>query len=183
MMTLDVDALSSSLRDLFAGTDRAAGYPTTDDDAATRWAAIYADYAADAIAVATAPVATAVTAARDVLATALQTGFHHALAAAAPRYPTLVSAMASAFTAFWPAVPFQSPEGVPVVLGVAVSPLPDQLSSDLTQFFAAGNPASGSPPSGDSQAASLAAILHDWTQTVRVTNTTATGTTTTVPLA
>jgi hypothetical protein len=174
-MPLSQDALRSPLAALFNGT---GGYPADAHAAATAWANAYGGYAASATAVATLPVPADVATATTNLATSLGNAFINALGASPPYYPTLVTAMVTAFGVFWPPVHFLGPG----VVGVAVSPPPLALTNALTAFFVAGN-ASGSRPSGDSQASSLATVLDVWTKTILVTNTPATGTPSTVPLA
>jgi hypothetical protein len=178
-MPLVAAGLIDGLRDLFADED---GYPADSTEAGQRWAALYHDYAANAIAGPTAPLAPSLTAAKTTLAQTLGSAFAAAKAADAAAAASLPLALDGCYVGFWllPPVAFAPPVGPPAITGV-VSVASPGIGAQLTAAFQ--NGASAGASAAD-QAQGIGNALDTWTRTVMVLNTPVTppGPPTTVPL-
>jgi hypothetical protein len=180
-MPLTPSDLSDGLEDLFEDT---GGFPADEAEAGKRWAKAYKDYAADALAGPTTPVAASLTAAEATLAEALAAGFGAAKAAGPGGVATVVALLDTAFVAFWltPPVAFVAPPlPPPAIAGVVTLAPPGVLSGGLTGPLTSGT---GEGTTAAGQAQLLAAVLDTWTRTVMVLNTPITppGPPVTVPL-
>ncbi len=158
-MTLNTDGLTQAFTSFFTNQN---AMPATVEVAGARWASIYGAYASNAQAgdpPVTVPVSGAVDVAADALSTALASAFRTSKGAS-----DFVSAVATAFSTFWPSVAFVGAGAT----GTAKSPI--ELTSALETFISDGNPDADPPPTGIEQAGRIASALDAWTKTVLVTN-------------
>ena len=165
-MPLRATALADRLTSLFTDAD----LPATEAEAGRRWARLYREYAADAAAGPTTPVATSLGAAEAPLAGALAGAFAAAKAAGPGGIATLLEKVDAAFVAFWltPVTFVTPPTGPPAIAGVVTVATPGGLASGLAGPLADG---AGKGLAADQQARSLASVLDGWTRTVLVVNT------------
>jgi hypothetical protein len=168
-MPLNPSTLAQSLQDLFEGEN---GFPADEAAAGQRWATLYRQYAANAQAGATRPLAPSLTAAEATLGNALGSAFAAAKAAKLTGLAVLTPLLDTAFVAFWfaPPVAFANPPppAPPAMTGVVSLAPPGVLAGLLTAAFAAG----GAPGvTSTQQAQAIATALDTWTKQVQVINT------------
>jgi hypothetical protein len=159
-MALDSGSLTDALTAVFDGRD---GFPKTAQTAGAAWASSYRQYAAEANAGPTAPLAAALNAAETALGGLLGAAF----AAARDGDPSkLAENLDKAFVAFWktPPVGFAAPNITGVVSIAALGVLEPALAA----VFAAGPV---QRRSAAQQAQAIAGVLDGWTRTVTVVNT------------
>jgi len=148
--------------------------PTKFEDAGTKWAELYAGYAANAQAdtanaqATTHPTHASIDTAANDLGGALADAFRAATSAA-----HLAAGMAAAFSTFWQAVKFEAKTeaGEVFATGNATNPgSPSSLQNKLSLFFSAFDPKANPPATAEHQAESIASLFDEWTRTVTVVN-------------
>ena len=161
-MALDKTSLTNALQDLFEGHN---GSPQSETDAGAKWADIYRQYAAKAMAGPVQPLAPSLNSAQAKLGGALAGAFTTAKAAGPA---ALVVTLDGAFVAFWLTPPVAFAPAAPTMSGVVSLAPPGVLAPLLSAAFLAGV-APGITAAQQAQA--IAAILDTWTRTVMVINT------------
>ncbi len=161
-MALDKTSLTNALQDLFEGHN---GSPQNETEAGTKWANIYRQYAAKAMAGPAQPLAPSLNGAGTKLGGALAAAFTTAKAAGPA---ALAVTLDGAFVAFWMSPPVAFAPAAPTTAGVVSLAPPGVLAPLLSAAFLAGI-APGITAARQAQA--IAAILDTWTKTIMVINT------------